>query len=39
MAIREIKGQGVGIEVRAGVDGWTAFNNGDVYAVLGEMGG
>jgi hypothetical protein len=39
VAVGEVEGQGVGIEVGASVYGWTAFNDGDIYAALGEMGG
>jgi hypothetical protein len=31
--------KGVGIEVRAAIDGGTAFHHGDVYAAVGKMGG
>ena len=39
VAVGEVEGQGVGVEVGAGVDGGAAFYDGDVYAASGEMGG
>ena len=38
VAVGKVEGEGVGVEVGAGVYGWAAFHDRDVYAALGEMG-
>jgi hypothetical protein len=39
VAVGKVEGQGVGVEVGAGVDGGAAFYDRYVYAALGKMGG